>query len=87
MYCTIVGMVLMLFVIGGSQLGVDGHTKVPLLALLAICEFAFFLSLAGAYIGFGQLKQQSDPQRIGITATCIILALLFALRGLALWPG
>ena len=87
LYCTVIGMIMMLLVIGGSQAGADGHTVVPLLALLAICEVAFFMCLAGAYIGFSQIKQHSNQQTIGITAACAILAVLFALRGLALWPG
>ena len=86
LYATIIGMVLMTFVIGGSQLGPDGHTRVPLLALLAICEFAFFVCIAGAYIGYGHHKQEANRQNLGMLLACIVLAVLFALRGLVLWP-
>ncbi|MEM7467624.1 MAG: hypothetical protein AAF387_12185 [Pseudomonadota bacterium] len=80
------GTALMMFVIAGAKIAPDGHTKVPLLALLAICEFAFFSSLVGAYLGYRQYQVSKAGPLLGAIVACGFLALLFLMKGLALWP-
>lgn len=74
-------------VIMGSQPGDDGYTKIPLLTLLIVSEFSFFVNAIGVYIG---LKQSfSDGFTIMYTAAfamCALLSVWFMYRGIGLWP-
>ena len=85
-YFAVVGTILLVITVLGAQIGADGHTKIPLLALLAICEFGFFFSLAGAFFSFQGLRQRATAQRFAAASACVVLAGLFAIKGLSLWP-
>lgn len=82
----LLGAIMMLIVIGGSTIADDGHTLVPLLALLAICEFGCIISLVGIYIGYRHRQLSTGPVRYIAIIGCAVLAVLFALKGAALWP-
>lgn len=45
------GLFLMLVVMKGSEPGNEGNTNLPLLTLLFVSEFAFFVTAIGGYIG------------------------------------
>lgn len=82
---------LLLVITRGSQTGSDGETALPLLTLLIINECAFFLSLAGTFIGLKYLKsidfKLSLKPLYSITVLlCILLTIQFTLLGLKLWP-
>ncbi len=84
-------LLLLLIVNRGSQAGADGDTALPLLTLLIINECAFFLALAGAFIGTRQLwsinfKLSLNPLYSITTVICILLSIQFALLGIKLWP-
>ncbi|MGR8946918.1 MAG: hypothetical protein ACU84Q_02660 [Gammaproteobacteria bacterium] len=86
LYFAVVGTILLVIIGLGAQIGSDGHTKIPLLALLAICEFGFFFSLAGGYFSLKGLRQRASAQRFATVVAFIVLAGLFAIKGLGLWP-
>jgi len=85
------GLFLLMVISRGSQTGSDGETALPLLTLLIINECAFFLSLAGAFIGIKQLKTigfkfRLKPLYMITTLICILFTIQFTLLGLKLWP-
>ncbi len=82
---------LLLVVNRGSQAGSDGDTALPLLTLLIINECAFFLAIAGAFIGIRYLrsinfKLSLKPLYSITTVLCILLTIQFTLLGIKLWP-
>ena len=82
---------LLLIVNRGSQAGTDGDTALPLLTLLIINECAFFLAIAGAFIGIRHLwsinfKVRLNPLYAITTVICILLSIQIALLGIKLWP-
>lgn len=81
------GLVLMLLVMKGSELDSNGTTAIPLLTLLIVSEFSFFVNVIGAYIGIKQMRSihVKSVYKV-ITLFCIVLALWFLFFGLALWP-
>jgi fatty-acid desaturase len=82
------GLFLMLLLIKGSETGEDGSTLIPLLTLLVVCEFAFFVNAIGAYIGIKHaLATGLKPLYAVVTLLCALLAIFFALMGILLWPN
>ena len=81
------GGLLMMFVIKGSELDADGQTLIPLLTLLIFNECAFILAAIGVYIGLTNYKQ-AENRRFYLLSTggCALLAVLFLLQGIKLWP-
>jgi hypothetical protein len=85
------GLFLMALVIKGSELDSQGQTLLPLLTLLIANECAFFLVIAGSYIGLKYMKAISfnirlKPLYATTTLICILLTIQFTLLGLKLWP-
>ncbi len=82
------GLFLMLLVIKGSEVSEDGITLIPLLTLLVVSEFAFFVNAIGAYIGIKYtLATGFKPIHGTATLVCVLLAAFFAWTGLSLWPN
>ena len=82
-----IGLFLMLVIIKGSEPAGDGSTKIPLLALLAISEFAFFLTAFAAYFGIKQILSVGISFIYAtITVFCILLSIRFMIFGIELWP-
>ncbi len=86
LYFAVVGLILIIMTSFGERPGPDGHTAVPLLALLAMCEIGFFCAIAGAFFSFKRDRHQALGRVLFGLAPFIILAGLFALKGLSLWP-
>lgn len=82
-----IGLFLMLVIIKGSEPGSDGATKIPLLALLAISEFAFFITAFAAYFGIKHILSVGISFfYASITVFCILLSIRFMIFGIELWP-
>ena len=83
----VLGSVIMLIVLKGSQAGSDGSSAIPLLTLLVMNEFAFFVTAFAVYIGVKQLRASGWQTLYGIvTVFCALLFLRFAWLGIELWP-
>ncbi len=81
------GAFLLLVVLRGSQTANDGLTSLPLLTLLVVSEFSFFVNAIGAYIGINQLRKTGFQPLYGlITLLCLALSLYFMWLGIKLWP-
>ncbi len=74
--------------IAGGAVGPEAGRSLPLLTLLMIAEFGFFLNVIGAWLAVRQLIQQGlNPGVILSASGCTVLAVGFAWLGLQLWPG
>jgi heme/copper-type cytochrome/quinol oxidase subunit 3 len=81
------GLFIMLFVMKGSEPLDNGSTAIPLLTLLIVSEFAFFLTAIGAYFGIRQIQADGiKPLNGTITLFCILLSVGFLWLGITLWP-
>lgn len=81
------GLMLMLVVMKGKVLGSDGETTMPLLTLLVVSEFCFFVNAIGFYIGAKQIKAIGFQALYTVTTIlCALLAIRFLFVGIALWP-
>ncbi|MFK7793827.1 MAG: hypothetical protein AB8B89_00620 [Gammaproteobacteria bacterium] len=81
------GIFFMLVVTIGGQLDENSSTQLPLLTLLVVSEFAFFLCAIGAYLSLRRiidLGYSAIHAVVGIS--CVILSARFLMLGLALWP-
>ncbi|MBL4775951.1 MAG: hypothetical protein JKY87_07875 [Mariprofundus sp.] len=77
----------LLVVTVGREAGADGATALPLLTLLVISEFSFFVTAAGAYIGLKQMLATGFKPVYAIASLCCaLLSIRFMLLGLELWP-
>lgn len=82
------GLFFMLLVIKGSEVRDNGVTLIPLLTLLVVSEFAFFVNAIGAYIGIKHtLATGIKPLYTIVTTACILLAIFFSWMGITLWPN
>ncbi|MDQ7004616.1 MAG: hypothetical protein Q9N67_06755 [Ghiorsea sp.] len=74
-------------IIIGNSVGADGQRAVPLLSLLVINEFAFFIAAAGIYIGVQHMGNRSLLSLYGLAIMCCAVFLVaFTLLGIELWP-
>jgi len=83
----VLGIVMLLIVSIGRQVGPDGAVALPLLTLLVISEFAFFATGFGAYIGFKHsLAVGFKPIYSLVALLCAALSVRLMLLGIDLWP-
>ncbi len=82
------GLLIALVLIFGGAIGSETERRLPLLMLLMIAEFGFFLNLIGAWLAVRQMIRQGVGQGVMLSASgCTVLAIGFAWLGLQLWPG
>lgn len=80
------GLILMLVVVNGREERGEA-TVIPLLSLLVINEFAFFVTAIGAYIGIRQTVSIGIKPVYAITTVfCVLLSIRFLILGIDLWP-
>jgi len=78
---------LLLLVIKGSELNSDGTTTLPLLTLLVVSEFSFFVTAIAVYIGSHNIKAKGFRSLYSlVTLLCLALSIQFMLLGIQLWP-
>ena len=84
-----IGIAFMLAVYFGGQIDpVSNNTRLPLLTLLLICEFAFFLMVAASYMTIKHMLSVGVNSKSLIVATvCIFSAVTFLVKGLTFWPS
>jgi len=81
------GVFLMLIVVFGSMTQGETGTVLPLLSLLVVSEFAFFLTAIAGYIGVSHLISTGIKPFYAITTLlCLLLSLRFMVLGIQLWP-
>jgi len=78
---------LLLLVLKGSELNSDGATMLPLLTLLVVSEFSFFVTAIAVYIGSQNIKAKGIGSIYSlVTLLCLALSIQFMLLGIKLWP-
>lgn len=78
-------MVILTF--GGKVDEVTNDTRLPLLMLLLICEFAFFLTAIAAFMTIKQMLALGyNSKMIIVTVLCVLSAIVFFVKGLSFWP-
>jgi hypothetical protein len=81
------GTMLMLVVMRGSILADDGQTVMPLLTLLVVSEFCFFVNAIAVYIGIKHIIATGfQAFYTATTVLCALLAARFLFLGITLWP-
>ena len=78
---------LMLLVMVGSKIGPNGNTMLPLLALLIMSEFGFFVTAFGAFFGIQHIRSFGiKPVYTVVTILCVLFSVRFMWLGINLWP-
>jgi len=81
------GLLFMVIIQIGSAVNAEGITRIPLLSMLIMNEFAFFLSAAATYVGINHIKTIGfNTAYTLIVAACMVLTLRFMILGIQLWP-
>lgn len=81
------GIICMLIIIVGGEVNENQSTKLPLLTLLVICEFAFFVCAIGAYMCVREVMSVGYAglhTLVGVV--CALLAGRFLVLGINFWP-
>ncbi len=82
------GLLFILIITIGSDVNTDGITRIPLLSMLIMNEFAFFLSASATYIGIKHIQSTGFQMLYGtVSILCFALTLSFIFLGLKLWPA
>jgi hypothetical protein len=83
-----IGILVAAGLLQSGVLAPDGDYALPLLTLLIVNEFGFFVTAIGAGIGINtMLKQGLRPPVLLLTIGCALLAVGFLYLGIRLWPG
>lgn len=81
------GIFFMLVVTIGGQVGEGDSTKLPLLTLLVVSEFAFFLCAIGAYLSLRRILDLGFSLMHALVGmSCVVLVVRFLMLGIAFWP-
>jgi uncharacterized membrane protein YadS len=82
------GLLVALGLLTSGVLGpAEGHA-LPLLTMLIVNEFGFFVTAIGAGVGINSmLRSGADPLLLLVTLGCAILAAGFLYLAILLWPG
>lgn len=83
------GVMFMLVVTVGGQINeATNNTRLPLLTLLIVSEFAFFLTAAGAIVSIKHMLAHGANARLIVVALlCILSAITFLVKGISFWPS
>lgn len=77
----------MLVVTFGGNTDTSAGPRLPLLTLLLICEFAFFVTAIAAYVSLKQLIANGFSwSGMVVSILCVLSALTFLVKGYLLWP-
>ena len=82
------GLLVMVTLLGSGALRPAEEYALPMLTMLIVNEFGFFLTAIGAGIGTSVLIKEGIRASLLITTlACIVLCVGFVLLGVRLWPG
>ena len=66
----------------------EGSYKLPLLTMLIVNEFGFFVTAIGAGLGINALLAKGlNPALLGISIADALMAAMFLYLGIQMWPG
>ena len=71
-----------------GALSPGGNYDLPLLTLLIVNEFGFFVTAIGAGVGINSLvKDGAQPSLLMVIIACAVMAAGFLYLAIKLWPG
>lgn len=81
------GLILTFAALKGGVITDNGLTALPLLTLLLISEFGFFVTAIATYIGIKHISSIGikTPYTL-ITGSCFLMSMHFITLGIAYWP-
>ena len=83
-----IGILVAAGLLQSGALAPGAEQALPLLTLLVVNEFGFFVTAIGAGVGINaMLKQGVRPPLLLPTLGCAVLAAGFLYLGIRLWPG
>ncbi|MDQ6955594.1 MAG: hypothetical protein Q9M21_00210 [Mariprofundaceae bacterium] len=81
------GLIFMFIIHMGSEINAEHITRIPILSLLIMNEFAFFMAASATYIGIKHMQSIGwSTSYTFIVAGCAVLTLRFIYLGIQLWP-
>jgi hypothetical protein len=82
------GLLVAFGLLQAGALPADGNYALPMLTMLIINEFGFFVTAIGAGVGINKLLAGGvRPPLLLATLGCAVLAAGFLYLGIKLWPG
>lgn len=82
------GLLVAVGLAGSGAFSPDGRYELPLLTMLIVTEFGFFLTAIGAGVGINMhLKDGTGPTLKAVILANAVLAAGFLFVAIKLWPG
>ncbi len=83
----VLGLCLLATLLASSIVAPDGKPALPLLTLLIISEFGFFVTGIGAVVGIMAINKSQRKVMLALTSlACGAMAVRFMLLGIEFWP-
>ena len=82
------GLLVATGLLASGALSPGGNYDLPLLTMLIVNEFGFFVTAIGAGVGINALiKDGSQPSLLMVVIACALMAAGFLYLAIKLWPG
>ena len=82
------GLLVAVGLVASGVLSPEANYDLPLLTMMIVNEFGFFVTAIGAGIGINiLLKDGMQPPLLMVTVACGIMAAGFLFLAIRLWPG
>jgi len=82
------GLLVAIGLLASGVLSPEADYDLPLLTMMIVNEFGFFVTAIGAGIGINALlKDGMQPRMLIVTVGCAVMAAGFLYLAIKLWPG
>jgi len=82
------GLLVAVGLVTSGVLSPAANYKLPLLTMMIVNEFGFFVTAIGAGVGVnGLLKDGKQPSLLMVTVCCAVMSAGFLYLAIRLWPG
>ena len=82
------GLLVATGLLASGALWPGGNYELPLLTMLIVNEFGFFVTAIGAGVGINSLvKDGAQPSLLMVIIACAVMAAGFLYLAIKLWPG
>ncbi len=82
------GLLVAIGLLASGVLSPEAEYDLPLLTMMIVNEFGFFVTAIGAGIGINTLlKNGMQPRLLMVTVGCAVMAAGFLYLAIKLWPG
>jgi len=82
------GLLVAIGLLASGVLSPEAEYDLPLLTMMIVNEFGFFVTAIGAGIGINALlKNGMQPRLLMVTIGCAVMAAGFLYLAIKLWPG